>query len=240
MSLFSLSRSAAAFVVLSGCAGLASAGTLTASASGPGNRSAQAIFAASGSNLTVTLTNTALNDIDQPVFVLTAVFFDITGPTVNLTRVSAVLNTGSVVINDPQPAGGVVGGEWAYKAGLSGAPNGAGRGISSSGLNLFGPGDLFPGPDLEPPTSPNGLEYGITTAGDNPLTNNGGTNTPLIKNSVVFTLSGLPSGFDPEARINKISFQYGTGLDEPRLDVPAPGSAALLALGALVGRRRRR
>lgn len=212
---------------------------LTANASG-GGRSAQAIFAASGNDLIVTLTNTATDDIFQPVFVLTGVFFDINGSAVTLTRTSAVLNAGSIVLNDPQPAGGVVGGEWAYKSGLAGGPHGATRGISSSGLGLFGPGDLFTGPDLEPPTSPNGLEYGITTAGDNPATNNGGTNTPLIQNSVVFTFGGLPGGFDPEARITNISFQYGTNLEEPNLQVPAPGSACLLAMGALGLRRRRR
>jgi MYXO-CTERM domain-containing protein len=231
-------RGAAAVVMVSAIGSAASAGTLTASASG-GGRSAQAVFAASGSNLVVTLTNTATDDIDQPIFVLTGVFFSITGPTVNLTRTSAIINAGSAAINfSPQPAGGDVGGEWAYKAGLVGAPFGATRGISSSGLGLFGVADLFPGTDLTPPSAPDGLQWGITTAGDNPATSNGGTNTPLIKNSVVFILAGLPAGFDPEARITEIGFQYGTALDEPQLQVPTP--AAGLVLVAAFGLRRRR
>ena len=238
MSSFCRVRGVAAAVAVAALSGAASAGTLTANAT-DGVRSAQAIFAASGSDLIITLTNTATNDITQPIFVMTALFFDISGPSLGLTRVSAVLGAGSVVINDPQPVGGVVGGEWAFNSGFSG-PFGAAYGIGSAGLGFFGPGNLFPGPDLEPPTSPNGLEYGIPPAGDNPATNNGGTNTPLIKNSVVFTLSGLPSGFDPEARIGNITFQYGTDPSEPQIRVPAPGTGVLVAAGLLGLRRRRR
>jgi hypothetical protein len=231
-------HTAGAAVAALACAAGASAGILNASAS-EGTRSASASFATSGTNLVVTLTNTAPTDITQPVFVLTAVFFDIGGTPLALTRSSALVNAGSTVINAAQPAGGVVGGEWAYQSALAGAPHGADYGIGSAGFNLFGPGDLFPGANLDGPASPNGLEYGITTANDDPATNNGGTNTPLIRNSVVFTLGGLPAGFDPMSRISNISFQYGTGLDEPNLFVPAPAAAGLLGLGLFARRRRR-
>ena len=166
---------------------------------------------------------------------------------------SAVLKVGSSVFYDPdgQPAGGVVGGEWAYKSGIS--FQGATQGISSSGLGLFGPGDLFPGPNLAGPDSPDGIQYGLLSAGDNPATGNGGItgSDGLIKNSVVFTLSGLPAGFDPFTGISNVVFQYGTSLTEPNfpgtctsncspppppppIQAPEPASLAMLG-GALLG-----
>jgi hypothetical protein len=132
----------------------------------------------------------------------------------------------------------VVGGEWAYKGGISG-PDGTAYGISSSGLGLFGPADRFPGSNLEGPDSPGGLEYGITTAGDNPATGNTpvtGSNA-LIQNSIVVTLGGVPAGFDPAASISDVLWQYGTGLNEPR--IPEPASVALMLLAATAVRRRR-
>jgi hypothetical protein len=93
------------------------------------------------SNLMIDLTNTAQYKPNDPADILTAVFFSINGdPT--LTRVSAVLSTGSMVVDigtNAQPADGIVGGEWAYAADLSGAPHGANQRISAAGFNLFGP-----------------------------------------------------------------------------------------------------
>jgi hypothetical protein len=127
---------------------------------------------------------------------------------------------------------------------------GADEGISSSGYGLFS-GATFPGPNLEPPAALDGLQYGITSAGDNPFTGNaavtGGnplSKNPLIKNSVVFTLSGLPSGFDPLTlnAITNVSFQYGTSLAEPNVlgggpgggaPVPEPSSVLLLGSGLI-------
>lgn len=209
-----------------------------------GSRAASAEFDTSGGSLTVRLTNTSGADVMVPVDVLTAVFFDISGPAVSLSRTSAVLGAGSFVTNgggtDP---GNVVGGEWAYNfraGGFSGGGAGSRHyGISSSGLGDFGPGDRFPGSDLSPPASPDGLQYGITSAGDNPATGNGGVNTPLIKNQVFFTLAGLPSGFDL-SRIGNVLFVYGTAYGEGELEVPAPSALALLGLGGLAASRRRR
>jgi hypothetical protein len=217
----------------------ASVASFTGSA---GTRAASVSFDTSGSDLIVTLTNTSSVDAMQPTDVLTAVYFNIGGPIISLGRVSAILGAGSVVVNGPVDPGNVVGGEWAYLGGSGSLPGGARYGISSTGMGVFGPGDRFPGSDLESPTSPDGLQYGITTAGDNALTGNGGiSGTGLIKNSVVFTLSGLPSGFDPSSQIGSVTFQYGTALDEPQVPaVPAPGAIALLACAGLVvaGRRR--
>jgi len=217
-------------------------------------RAASVVFSTNGSgNLTVTLTNTSGADALAPTDVLTAVFFNIAGnPT--LSRVSAVLSPGSSVINplsgtgtDP---GGVVGGEWAFSA-LGGPRD---YGISSSGFSLFGPPDLFPGNDLAPPVSPDGVQYGITTAGDNPATGNGGISEPLIKNSVTFTLSGLSSSFLVNGGIGSVRFQYGTGINEPSTTgtptpppnegpgvapLPSVASVGMLLIGTLGLRRKK-
>jgi hypothetical protein len=199
-----------------------------------GSRAASALFAASGTDLIVTLTNTWTADAMVPTDVLTGVFFDIDiAGNPALGRTSAVLNSGSTVLFGGSDAGGVVGGEWAYKNSLSVASGVGTQGISSSGLGLFGPGDRFPGTDLQGPPSGSvdGLQYGLTTAGDDPTTGNTpmtGTNA-LIKNSVVFTLGGLPTGFDPSSSVSKVYFQYGTALDEPRFsgDLPPPVGGAV-------------
>lgn len=228
--------------VIFALAGTASAGGVSFTSTGANGRAAEATFDVSGTDLIVTLTNTSNIDADVPTDILTAVFFAVSESPLTLTRTSAELHLGSIVTNgggtDPLPNG--VGGEWAYRGGIG--PIGGGTyGISSTGLGIFGPGDRFPGGDLEPPTSPNGVEYGITTAGDNPATGNGGiSGVPLIKNSVIFVLGGLPLNFDL-ARIGSVSMQYGTNLAEPRdPGVPSPGAAALLALGGLAASRRRR
>lgn len=226
---------------------LVSAGSASASvawSTSAQTRSATATFSMDGSSLAVVLTNTSTADVVDPVGVLTAVFFDIGGSVGTLTATSATVTAGSTVYFGSTDPGNVVGGEWAWKGGLSGAPHGAHYGISSTGVNLFGPGDLFPGTNLQGPTSPDGLQYGITSAGDNMTTGNqavtGGF--ALIKNQVRFVIAGFGSNFDL-TRISNVSFQYGTDLAEPNDQAtvtPTPGAASLLALGGLVlGRRRR-
>ncbi len=206
-----------------------------------GSRAAQATFDTSGSDLVITLHNTSSADVFQPDQILTALFFDVSGPALGLTRTSAVVPPGSTTWFGTTDPGGVVGGEWAYVEQLVGAPLGAAYGISSTGLGLFGPGDVFPGSNLQGPASPGGLEYGLTSTADNTVTGN----TPvtgsyaLVQDTVVFTLSGLPGGFDPSQAIRNVVWQYGTSLTETRL--PEPGSLALLcAAGLLVARRRPR
>ncbi len=234
-----------AALLVSALAASANGAVLFTGSSGP--LAASATFEVNGSGqLVVTLTNTSANDVTQPAQVLTALFFNVSGGSLTLTRDSALLAPGSTVILDPdgQPAGGIVGGEWAYNSGSLniGAPGSRGYGISSTGIDLFGPGDRFPGANLEGPTSPNGLEYGITSAGDNPATGNGGVSGSggLIKNSVVFSLGGAGTNFDLN-RITNVYFFYGTSLGEGGFEgVPTPGAASLLGVAALAALRRRR
>jgi hypothetical protein len=215
-----------------------------------GTRAASVTFEVVGGNLQVTLSNTSAADTFVPTDVLTGVFFNVTGNPA-LGRISGLLSGGSTVFYDAdgQPVAGVIGGEWAYLNGLN--QYGANSGISSSGLGIFGPGNRFPGTDLEDPASPDGLQYGLLTAGDLAGTGNGGITGSggLIKNSVVFTLSGF-SGLT-EADISAVTFQYGTSLDEPHVsgcttctrETPEPQTLALVALGTVglaIARRKRR
>ncbi len=208
--------------VFLGFAGVAGAMTVTATS---GNLAAEAIFTQSGSDLVVKLSNTSTYDVMNPAEVLTALFFTINGAT--LTPVSAVLAPGSTTYFGPTNSN--VGGEWAYASGL---------GISSTGLGLFGSGN-FNGPNLQGPNSVDGLQYGLTSAGDNLSTGNAAVTGgfALTQNSVVFTLSGLPTDYD-FSKITNISFQYGTALTEPNLPpdnhkVPEPGTLMLLGSGLL-------
>jgi len=199
-----------------------------------GNLSASAKFELLGGNLQITLSNISPYDVGVPSEVLTALFFDIYGNP-SLSPLSAVLGLGSIMWFGTTDPGGVVGGEWAYASGLSGAPGGAWQGISSAGFGLFGPHDLFPGTNLQGPDSPDGVQYGITSAGDDPLTGNQAVTgkNALIQNSVVFTLGNLPIGFRL-GDISNVSFQYGTDLREGSFSDGTPEPASLFLVAPVI------
>jgi hypothetical protein len=210
-----------------------------------GTRAASVTFESSAHNLIVRLKNTSLSDVGVPTDVLTGVFFNVAGNPA-LARTSAALGAGSTVLFGGTDAGAVVGGEWAYRNGLN--QYAANSGISSSGLNLFGPHDRFPGSNLQGPESPNGLQYGITSAGDQADIGNAKVtgDAALIKNEMVFTLGNWLLG-DPTPYISNVTFQYGTSLSEPHLSgdltvrqVPEPSVVLLLGVGGIAAWRRLR
>jgi len=213
----------------------ASADFVSFSGSGSGGLSASVTFEVDGGNLIVTLTNTSSMDVMASNQVLSGVWFSLPG---SLTPVSADVNSGSVVNNNTDAGVAAfpdVSGEWAYKSGLN-MSFGSNSGISSSGMDdEFGVGDLFSNNNLENPLSPNGINYGITSAGDNAATANGGLgDEPLIQNSVVFVLSGWNENWSL-SDIADVFFQYGTSQSEPRIPaIPEPGTIILMTIG-LVG-----
>lgn len=218
-----------------------------------GTHAASATFDVTGSQLTIVLANTSASDALIPTDILTAVFFNVASdPTFG--KVSVITN-GSTYLNGGAISGSgtAVGGEWGYANGLS--QYGANTGVSSTGVGLFGPGSVFPpGTNLSGPADPDGLQYGLTSAGDNLGTGN----TPLFKNeltknAVTITLNGLPNSFSLSA-ISNVTFLYGTSLGDfhytvpggpgtggPGGNIPEPQTLALLGLGLLVvGLNRRR
>jgi hypothetical protein len=218
-------------------------------------RAANVHFHQAVGTLTVTLTNTSTGDVDVPVDVLTAVFFDFKQAygAPNLTVGTATVGGGSKVIDYQNPsvtvfsAGANVGGEWAFRDGISGAPAGDRYGISSIGTSLFGPGDRFDtGSNLWAEESPNGLEYGIVGANDNLATGNGGVKNAgrfFIQHSVVFTLTGwtMISVADFKNVFSNVNFQYGTNTGEPNITppefvtvVPVPTGMALMGIAGLL------
>lgn len=238
-------------------------------------RQAHVGFRKSGDTLTVTLVNSSSRDALVPTDVLTAVFFSLDSGGPDLTPISALMyeyggksgTSGPLDVNDqwiidgPAQAytsganyetidvlDGNVGGEWAYARTDVTPPGPGNHGISSAGYDVFGAGN-FGGANLAGPEAVNGLQYGITSRGDNPSTGNGGLKIPLVGNAVVFTLSGFATGNLSD--ITGVRFQYGTSLDEPFLyvaadqpisipaeqfgEVPEPGSMVMWLLFGLAG-----
>jgi hypothetical protein len=219
-----------------------------------GNRAAQASFTMDGSDLVLTLTNTSTHDVLVPVDVLTGLFFTTTVES-PLTRLSANLGAGSSVMFGSQPVGGDVGGEWAYRM-LYPDGDAMVHGVSAAGLGLFGPGDRFNTNNLNGQANIGGLDFGILSAGDNPLTGNTPVTgkDPLIDNSVVFRFGGLASSFNPATEVLGVVAVYGTSLSESpqqtmtRLSsqsfsaIPTPSTLAsgIVLMMGLAGRRWRR
>ena len=165
---------------------------------------ATATFQQNGSQLVVTLANTSTADVLKPIDVLTAMFFTLANPAnsgvpVALTPVSALVANGSQVLFGPPNTN--VSGEYAYRNYTKKGPFGAQQGISSTTSGGFGKKNLFPGPVLQGKSSPDGLNYGITSTGDNPNTGaksvtggKGGDSIALVQNELVFTFD-LPVGY---------------------------------------------
>lgn len=224
------------------------------------NRSASVKFEQIGRQLKVTLINTSTADVLKAPDVLTAVFFSAGGDP-KFKPASAVVPIGNFILfGKTGRRGTTVGGEWAYRNDLSGAPGDANEGISSAAFSLgpitslFTAKNRFPGGNLQGPASPDGLQYGITSTNDNPFTGTWdvSSDNKLIKNTVVFLLNGVPSNWKlTEDIITDVSFQYGTALSDPVVPaqfengklIPEPSTfvlagAGVLLAGLLVRKRR--
>jgi hypothetical protein len=178
-------------------------------------RSASALFSLSGSNLIMQLLNDSSADSWVPTDVLTGLFFNLTGASLN--PISAMLGEGSVIY-DLATSSKNIGGEWAFGSKLNIGSTNYGYGVSAAGLGLFGPKDRFDtASNLAGTENIGGLDFGIVTAGDNPQTGNGGLDRNLIKGSTVFTfgLSNLTADFDLAKSLSNLRFQYGTNTSEP-------------------------
>lgn len=194
------------------------------------NLSASATFAdLGGGELQITLVNAYSHDTPDQSHVLTGIFFSGAD---GLAPVSATAGTGSVEwvggTSSAPESSSVLGTQWEYLSGLSGAPSGATAGISSTGLGLFGQGNFAsPGANLD------GSAYGLVSAGYAGSDGDGLSNNQYIQNAMVFVLSGFSGSL---ANISDVSFQYGTDLlTEPNVTgnlepIPEPASIVIFAL----------
>jgi len=208
---------------------------------------AQADFSISGNQLTVVLTNIGTGSIRASGDVLSGLFFDVIGSTPTFTPVSALVTSGSSVLQfSSNPTN--VGGEWRYQQ-FATTGSGAGQaparyGISSSGYDdLFGAAN-FNGPDLQPPQAVDGIQFGLVNSSFVAFQGNGGLDSnALVRNSVTLTLTF--TGSLSESQLANVYFWYGTSQNENRPTgqifdpvpdnvIPEPSTAAgVVVLGGL-------
>ncbi len=213
-----------------------------------GTDTARAVFSASGTDLTLVLTNTSTRSAYVNGQVLSGLFFDI-GGSPSLHTVSA---TASGLVD---PSGGAqdVGSHWGFQTSSTGYKlNGstlttAQYGVAAAGYSSlspsFGSPHFFSSSSGKGPQKLQGLDYSIVGADFTSINGNGaGT---LVEDSVTFRFSGLPSGF-ALSNIGNVTFAYGTAPDgsaaaqrptttgtSESQPVPEPGSLVLLLSGVV-------
>lgn len=163
------------------------------------SHSASADFSISGSTLTITLENTGIA-ARNPIDVLTGLGFNVPAGvtlTPNNATYSGSIDYGTLVNN--------VGEGWEYRSGIS--FYNANAGISTAGLNIFGPDGNFYSPGVKV----GGLDYGIANGFNNPtqgLQNQG----PLVNGTMTFSLGISGSGLTASGLADSAVFNWGTDL----------------------------
>jgi hypothetical protein len=242
-------KAGALFAVLLAAGSSAAANPVTysfglSSVSGHAGSAAVTFDSSGGTNtMVVTLTNTigsAINSLGSRA--LTGMFFDVVGdPTIG-TNASV---TGTMIGAQPGESTNPTD-YWAFRENLdseSAMPasfGGARYGLSAAGFGVFGLSSILGTPTAA--NQPNGLDGGILSATGNAYT--GQNQTPLVRTSAVFTFilssTFFDNGYVPV--VENVSFQFGSGFNEPSLHlIPLPGAAGLAVVGlgfVAIGRRR--
>ena len=210
-----------------------------------GRHAAQVTFAQDGTTLSVTLENTSTFDVLNPGDVLTGVYFDIDNlDGAQLIPLGAYLSSGSSILfgdDGWDDDDGGIGGEYGFRDDLFGILPDISMVISAVGLgDLIGPPHLFPGANLvgPPSGSPAGIDFGLVSVFDDPLTGNRPVTgkSPLVSNSVEFELAGLPGDFVLDGNVSGVRFNYGSNFSP----IPEPSTLVLMAFGVAATFMRRR
>ena len=227
----------------------ASSVVYTASGTNPeaGAISAQATFTHDGSFLDITLQNTGPAARVQSDALLGLMFTLGSG---NLTPLTASLGAGSSYIIPSGVTLQPLGDEWQYKQGGSSFPDGTNAGVSAAGFDIFGHGN-FGSSSNNLKGAAYGLVNGLSSEANKPMKKD-----YVFRNNAITLRLGAPAGFSLN-QISNVYFQYGTGLNEPRLPgvprntppnppaVPEPGTMSLMGFAAMsalpfISRKRRK
>ena len=173
-------------------------GSVTATASSAGGHAAQAVFDVVDGNLIIKVTNLSKRDATSKRDILTGIYFDTSKP-MSLKYLNAGKGEKSRMLRGGDPSS--LKDKWAFASGSKSLQASGSR----YGLGTVSMGGLFSGVK--------GANFGLTSANDNAST----FGKQLLKNEIVFVLTGLPRNFDPETGITGVVFQYGTKKKGSRL-----------------------
>lgn len=222
------------------CQTAAQANSLTFTGSS-GNLSASATFNLTGSNLSITLTNTASTPTTQQAGVLMGLLFN--APALTASTTSAAFASGSGALNSTGKSGddpiANPNNWWGYQSPV-GPILGFNSAIDASGSAGFGTPFLLNKSQNPAKGALDGSSGGIVALGTT-----ADNDKSYVMNSMVFTFTA-PSGFSLDALGSHVQFIYGTQIGgsggEPNFPgvtpnvVPEPASVLSICIGvAMVG-----